>query len=63
MTEPDAPEAKPVDSEEDEDCYMDGPYVVFTAAFHLKRGFCCGSKCRHCPYGEAPQAESQNIEG
>jgi hypothetical protein len=34
-----------------EDCYLDGPYLVFTAAFHLKRGFCCGSGCRHCPYG------------
>ncbi len=24
--------------------------IVFTEAFHLKRGKCCGSKCRHCPY-------------
>lgn len=24
--------------------------LVFTEAFHLKRGFCCGSGCRHCPY-------------
>lgn len=24
--------------------------VVFTRAFHLKRGFCCGSGCVHCPY-------------
>jgi Family of unknown function (DUF5522) len=36
-----------------EDYYMDGPYMVFTAAFHLKRGYCCGSGCRHCPYGHA----------
>ena len=35
---------------EPEDYYMDGPYVVFTAAYHLKRGYCCGSGCRHCPY-------------
>ena len=34
-----------------EDYYMEGPYMVFTAAFHLKRGYCCGSGCRHCPYG------------
>ncbi len=33
-----------------EDFYMEGPYVVFTAAYHLKRGFCCNSDCRHCPY-------------
>ena len=30
--------------------YMDGPYIVFTAAYHLRRGFCCNSDCRHCPY-------------
>ncbi len=24
--------------------------TVFTAHFHLSRGKCCGSKCRHCPY-------------
>jgi hypothetical protein len=23
---------------------------VFTAIYHLKRGSCCGSGCRHCPY-------------
>ncbi|MEM6698445.1 MAG: DUF5522 domain-containing protein [Bacteroidota bacterium] len=23
---------------------------VFTAAYHLKRGYCCGNGCRHCPY-------------
>ena len=33
-----------------EDFYMDGPYLVFTAAYHLKRGTCCNSGCRHCPY-------------
>jgi hypothetical protein len=37
-----------------EDFYYDGPYLVFTAAYHLKRGSCCGSHCRHCPYGLAP---------
>lgn len=23
---------------------------VMTAAYHLKRGTCCKSNCRHCPY-------------
>jgi len=32
------------------DAYMEGPYVVFTAQFHLRRGYCCNSQCRHCPY-------------
>ena len=24
--------------------------TVFTESYHLKRGYCCGSKCFHCPY-------------
>jgi hypothetical protein len=33
-----------------EDFYYEGEYLVFTAAYHLKRGYCCNSGCRHCPY-------------
>jgi hypothetical protein len=39
---------------EPEDFYFEGPNLVFTATYHLKRGACCGSNCRHCPYGLAP---------
>jgi len=28
----------------------DGLFVL-TETYHLKRGFCCKSGCRHCPYG------------
>ncbi len=31
----------------------DGKFV-FRAEYHLKRGYCCNSKCRNCPYGNAP---------
>ena len=24
-----------------EDFYYEGPYLVFTAAYHTKRGYCC----------------------
>lgn len=24
--------------------------MVLTAAYHLKRGRCCGNGCLHCPY-------------
>lgn len=36
---------------EHEDYYVlpDGR-LVFTAAYHLKRGRCCGNGCLHCPY-------------
>ncbi|HLY40365.1 MAG TPA: DUF5522 domain-containing protein [Terracidiphilus sp.] len=43
-----------------EDYYFEGPYMVFTAAYHLKRGFCCGSGCRHCPYRDSA-SESPTI--
>ena len=33
------------------DYYREGGRWVFTAWYHLKRGYCCGSGCRHCPYG------------
>lgn len=35
---------------EGEDYYREGKYMVFTSAYHLKRGYCCNSSCRHCPY-------------
>lgn len=36
---------------EEDDYYLkeDG-LMVFTEKYHLKRGYCCGNKCRHCPY-------------
>jgi hypothetical protein len=45
-----APRAQDLDPE---DFYYEGPYLVFTAAYHLKRGSCCNSGCRHCPYGDS----------
>lgn len=39
------------------DFYVENGRVVFTAAHHLARGFCCGSGCRHCPY------EPKHVEG
>jgi hypothetical protein len=47
-----AEEAPPL---EPEDYYYDGPCLVFTAAYHLKRGTCCNSGCRHCPYRSATE--------
>ncbi|MDP4663612.1 MAG: DUF5522 domain-containing protein [Salibacteraceae bacterium] len=37
---------------EPEDYYMsDEGYIVFTEKYHQKRGYCCKSGCKHCPYG------------
>jgi len=40
---------------EGEDYYLAGGLMVFTSSYHLKRGYCCQSNCRHCPYGEGKQ--------
>jgi hypothetical protein len=37
---------------ENEDYYVEKGRWVFTATFLRKRGYCCGSDCRHCPYKE-----------
>jgi hypothetical protein len=35
---------------EGRDYYVENGKYVFTSAYHLKRGYCCNSRCRHCPY-------------
>lgn len=36
-----------------EDEYYLSPegYIIFTEKYHLRRGYCCKSGCKHCPYG------------
>jgi hypothetical protein len=31
--------------------FTEDGYLVFTAQYLLRRGYCCGNRCRHCPYG------------
>ena len=31
--------------------YAPEGFLVFTERYHLKRGYCCQSGCKHCPYG------------
>lgn len=33
------------------DYVVENGLLVFTAAYLLKRGYCCGNGCRNCPYG------------
>ncbi len=35
---------------EDIDFYLENGLMVLSAHFLAKRGYCCGNKCRHCPY-------------
>ncbi len=40
---------------EDGDFYLTSEgFRCFTEQYHLKRGYCCESGCRHCPYGFDP---------
>ena len=41
----------------DEDYYFENGLLVMTEAYHLKRGYCCGNTCRHCPYGHENTAK------
>ncbi|WP_246073669.1 DUF5522 domain-containing protein [Dinghuibacter silviterrae] len=36
--------------------------MVFTETYHLKRGFCCGSGCKHCPFGYENVPEPRRTE-
>ena len=42
--------------EAEQDSYTDPDtgYQVFTEWYHRRRGYCCKSGCRHCPYGFEP---------
>ncbi|MBX2964037.1 MAG: hypothetical protein KF687_16105 [Cyclobacteriaceae bacterium] len=42
----------------DVDYYIENGTLVFTIAYHLKRGYCCQSGCRHCPY----EFKKENID-
>jgi hypothetical protein len=36
--------------------------TVFTAAYHLKRGFCCDNGCCHCPYQGKQKSTAVHFE-
>jgi hypothetical protein len=43
----------------EEDYYLSKEgYIIFTEKYHLKRGYCCKSGCKHCPYGYDKKTDS-----
>jgi len=48
--------------EKEEKFYLDPQtgFHVMTSYFHLKRGKCCGSACRHCPYNQINVKDNSN---
>jgi hypothetical protein len=45
------------------DYYLEGGLMVFTERFLLRRGYCCESGCRHCPYGFGEKSKEQSAKG
>ncbi|WP_040397751.1 DUF5522 domain-containing protein [Cesiribacter andamanensis] len=37
--------------------------MVFTEQYHLRRGYCCGSGCRHCPWRQGACGEKEKQKG
>ncbi len=54
LIERERPESPPTNLKtpltEGEDFYVEKGLYVFTASYLKRRGYCCGSGCRHCPY-------------
>ncbi|MGI8470428.1 MAG: DUF5522 domain-containing protein [Pyrinomonadaceae bacterium] len=55
-SESDKNEKEPEKFVEGTDYYFENGLMVLTARFLKKRGNCCRSNCRHCPY---PKTESK----
>ncbi len=52
------------DIKEGEDFYFNEEgLMVLTEAYHLKRGYCCGSGCKHCPYGHVNVPNKKDTKG
>ncbi|MBI4603456.1 MAG: hypothetical protein HY721_16010 [Planctomycetes bacterium] len=45
------------------DFYVEDGVLVFTAAYLLRRGLCCGNGCRNCPYDSHRRTESRHATG
>ena len=44
------------------DYYVEDGLFVFTAEYLRRRGVCCRSGCRHCPYGFRKDASRDEPE-
>lgn len=42
--------------------YDENGYVVFTEAYHIAKGYCCGHGCRHCPFDFESVPEPRRTE-
>jgi hypothetical protein len=58
MTDNNTPGFSKRDNLSNEDYYLSAEgFIVFTEIYLRKRGYCCKSGCRHCPYGFDPKTD------
>ena len=43
------------------DFYIENGLRVMTEEYHIRRGYCCGSGCRHCPFEPKAQRGSSTL--
>ena len=48
--------------EQGKDYYLEDGRIIMTEKYHKKRGTCCGSGCRHCPYDPPYQKGNKNLK-
>ena len=42
--------------------YLEDGKVIMTEKYHVERGSCCGSGCRHCAYSPVGQKGNTNLK-
>ena len=45
-----AAEVPGAELQNERDYYIENGLMVFTEYYHIKKGYCCKSNCRHCAY-------------
>ena len=50
-----------IDNNKNQYFYWEGNKKVMKEEYHIKRGSCCGSGCRHCPYTPQYQKLNKNL--
>ena len=47
---------------EDKDYYYENGFVVLTESYLKNRKFCCGARCKNCPFEPQYKKGSTNIK-
>lgn len=44
--------------------YSEEGYIILTETYHLKKGYCCGNGCLHCPfnYDAVPEPKKSDLQ-